>query len=308
MLHTENTNREKLQNATKLISVGKLDRAYSILLGMNNCDEAEALLSRFSYVPKNTIKGKVTVNREYNSLGLVTLEKEITSNVIHTTEYLYDENGKLKEKLYSSYNGAHPERTLYYYDGNDELSSAVTYKNDVVISYESYLYENGRLLSYTTVSIYESGTSNEIIEKYTYDEDGNLIKHDTFSKNRISQSITYTYKNGLVTEIKTEKMSYYNGGSQKTTSELTKYEYDEHGKVAIEENDNFRAVYHYNADGNIAYVNYIAKNKLISDYTLTYRYTEVGLTDIIKSYEGSQDEAAIESYRSYILIFDYFSK
>jgi len=146
-------------------------------------------------------------------------------------EYHYNENNQLLEIVNISNNGEYIERK-YNYNYDNQLLEVVSMDNEgrEVID-EKYLYMDEKLL--LREKFYEGKLYSQVY--YSYEEEHlKEEKHISYDDENISYTIS----------------QYYNKKGLLEKEGETKYLYDEHNRVIVEENDKQKYLYFYNNKGN----------------------------------------------------------
>ncbi len=205
-------------------------------IGITKRNTDNSQLTRTENIFKDTL---LIEENEYNLQDILTSKKQ---NV-------YDEKGNLKEELYFFKEETVQYKNKYDYDSENRKVGDTRYKKDTQDYITVFDYEGKNLVSRETTE----GPDNKIVrtEKFTFDENGNLIKEYTFDSYDNSKTVDeykYDAKNQKIARIVTEndKPVFKNTFAYDTKGNLTdvvtmngddtviqslsyKYEYDDKG-------------------------------------------------------------------------------
>lgn len=180
--------------------------------------------------------------------------------------YEFNANGSIKSITYPKLKDGSYLKAAYEYDDLNRMTKVTNTKGSQVLSQYSYTYDkNGNIISVadgqsTTSYIYDK--LNRLIEvhrpdgtitKFSYDARGNrkTITNDTWAMNLEATDYTFNIWNQL-TEVKTgtqDAVFQYgpNGLRTKkiTPSEMTRYHYNNNGKVIAESDASNNVIAHY---------------------------------------------------------------
>ena len=185
-----------LDEAKECIKNEEFEKAYELLQGLYD-EEAQILLSRFSYLPEKIIE------TDYN--GNTT-----------TTSFTYDKWGNVTEKTILSHYGEKRIEKNEYDEFSRLLSRVNISPKDVVKT--TYTYNaNGELL---TLEQYTDGTQTYKQEN-VYNDRGKLL---SVTSNSLEQIYEYNNKGLLISQI----AKYHNAG----TNDKNEYEYDEQDRLS----------------------------------------------------------------------------
>ena len=150
----------------------------------------------------------------------------------------YDANGKILKKTYY-YWGELKNETEYVYDDNGYLKQILGWKIDGVVSYVSseynYIYDDSGNLIQSIRDLNDYSFDSKSI--FLYDEFQNLVKEIIYSKNSSyewerNEMNIYTYdSNGYI--IKAIKYWYYEYGDEWVQSDKEVYTYDENNNMIM---------------------------------------------------------------------------
>ncbi len=185
-----------LDEAKECIKNEEFEKAYELLQGLYD-EEAQILLSRFSYLPEKMIE------TDYN--GNTT-----------TTAFTYDKWGNVTEKTILSHYGEKQIEKNEYDEFSRLLSRVNISPNNVTKT--TYTYNaNGDLL---TLEQYTDGTQTYKQEN-VYNDRGNLL---SVTSNSLEQIYEYNNKGLLISQI----AKYHNTG----TNDKNEYEYDKQDRLS----------------------------------------------------------------------------
>ena len=272
--------KEPSETARELINTGEYEKAYDLLLSIENpTEEEKALLSGFFFQELERINssGGIMFRCTYDEKGrLISRHCTPDSYFGPTEKFTYDEKYNLLTWEITDQDGRW-EKTVWTYDERG---------NVLTEDYSHYIYSN-RKYTYTWDDKGNMLTSYEVIHDpterwhsyvYTYDEKGNLVKEEytydgSFRKEhwatRIStheysgnihtqtahlydllgqhyRTVTYAYdeKNNLLTE------------SSELGSTTYIYTYDDQGNITgqkcIGEHNNTNTAWEYDAEGRLS--------------------------------------------------------
>ena len=289
---------ENYNIALELIEKGDYAEAYAILKQLGDYKDAQERLAKFQFIPINitaitkqndvvidgyTLDGNISYNKHHLP-QCVEMYQSMVGNGEYdyeeraTTEYIYNTNGKIINKIRKESDG-YKNMYDYTYDARGNLIeevhtdsvmhrtvTAYTYDidnnliKDVRTSYYGsreiweYKYDaNGHLLNktYTWISEYNVRQTGSIYD-YTYDENGNLIR-EVLSNISYGHTIDYTYdqSGNLIKKVKSNSSQDY----------IIDYTYDQSGNLIKEVNT--RA----NSDDKVIEYEYSENGKLIKKVT-----------------------------------------
>ena len=207
---------------------------------------------------------------EFNEKGLVVAEKNMPYD--YDFKYVYDEENRITEKAYFSYDVERNGKDVfeYYSDGKlKRVTSYNTYENQP-INYEEYIYDNDRI---EKVNFYDYTYQNgyaEIIytasEEYSYaeTEDGLVV---------ISRNVAFegSYGESTSTYDKNGKLIFeeYSGGAGST-----EYIYDEEGNLIKEIQGDDEIVYEYEYENGLLSKETCVKDVSGNSYSREGEYKE----------------------------------
>lgn len=119
----------------------------------------------------------------YNESGKAIGYEKYNSGKLHSKEsYIYDDSGKVKEIDYTG------GRTEFIYDTNNNIAEKIVYNNSgSIFSRSKYEYENGKLI--TEILLAPEGTITEKIV-YSYDDKGNQISKISYNSDDVIEKET----------------------------------------------------------------------------------------------------------------------
>ncbi|MBP7497644.1 MAG: hypothetical protein KA792_08290, partial [Bacteroidales bacterium] len=188
-IKTYKENKYKVKLAGELIQKGMLYSKESY-----SKDDKGNVLEESSYTSGVESPDEKTIFT-YDAAGKLT-EKNLYKNgnfLYRKYSYKYNKNGKLSEELAKNLSGSIEEKLVFNYDGLNNLTSKMLFKNNKQfkieeISYdnngnktEEYEYDEKGYLKYKFTFKYNK--NNRRIEKCKYNADGGLIVKYTFNYN-----------------------------------------------------------------------------------------------------------------------------
>lgn len=276
-----------LESAQQLIDEGKYKEAYVLLYENKGDDAVKEMLEHFVVKPAEekikyydiynyiteteyneygdeiSIIGqydytyKYKYDYTYNSNGTIRIKKEYLDGgdePYEITQYTYDDNSNLVEKLINSCTSNDTKKYLYEYNSNNDIvKETYTFvSNAEVISRYVYTYsynDNNVLAKKVTEDYVREETKEEF-----YNEDGNVIKAvETDSQDNVdTYEYTYNENGDIIKEIYT-----YLPFNEEPIESVTEYDYkyDEKGNIT-EYTENKKSgidtyKYEYNEQGDV---------------------------------------------------------
>lgn len=239
--------------ARELIDAGEYQKAYDLLLTVENPNEEEkTLLSGFFFreVERISASGDVLFRCTYDEKGrlvsrhcnpdsyfgptevftydekhnLLTWDVTDRDNRWQKTVWTYDENGNILTEEYShhSYSG---RKFTYTYDTHGNMLTMNEVINDPEVRWHNYVYtydEKGNLVKeeYTYDGSFRKVSWHTAV--YTHDEEGNILSKTTYHRDgTLFHAYTYTYdeRNNPLSEVSDLGHQIYT------------YTYDEQGNI-----------------------------------------------------------------------------
>lgn len=199
----------------------------------NYFDKNNQLLRKIKYHYVDTL---ISQENTYNSDG----------KLIRNIKYQYDKNNnKIKEETTDS-TGNQSKLFLYEYDQNKNLLETKSYSNGKLLSSAQFIYDKkGRKIEYYRKNHFYN---KEERETYRYDEMGNLLQQDNYTKNSLLSSIFYSYdeNNNLINE----KRTCFETGFAWCPSYEKQYFYDVNNNLIEEKSENNKEEYIYDDNEN----------------------------------------------------------
>ena len=238
-MHDDSEEITDYQHARVLISFGKIEQAYDILLNSDDAD-AKLLLENFAFLPQS-------IRHDENRFR----------------EFTYDSTGNLLRNSYYEH-GKVCEEDIYTYYASGKVH---TYETDGFFLHFIYTYrEDGQYESIKTIN--DNGRWDLTV--YSYDDAGNkTVAKSTSNMSSEVEYTTYSYDqwgNCVLMHTLIE-------GGYQSRSSTTRYSYNEHGKLTSEEHTTkdgvSKKLYEYDQNGNVI------RREEISVKGLSWVYTYV---------------------------------
>lgn len=238
-----------IDEAKGLISEKKYEEAYAILYENKTDKEAKELLQDFFWVyekkiENNDLRGSSYIDEyTYSADGYLLKEAGTQWEGAYSKEYSYDTNGNRIAAVCTDVGGVtvfeytynamgnvtkevstdsegKVETCMYIYDAMDNLTKEVkTSASGVITTYENTYDASGNIIT----RMYD-----DVVEQWTYDDDGNMLDHRYILNGAVMLIISYTYD---------DEGNKIGETSQPTTAgRKTFYEffYDQEGKLIKE--------------------------------------------------------------------------
>ena len=162
----------------------------------NEVDQTTSLHYQFAN------NGRRDVYYSYSTRDNLPLKTRFGPNSVNSVESVYDDLGRLTQKLYTATDGANysPAATYSYMDWSSDTSRTTGTVRGIDYSYTAgdlsvsdlyYVYDaNGNITAERT---WQPDENNPLREKYTYDGKNQLIRHDSATQGK---SFAYEYDAG----------------------------------------------------------------------------------------------------------------
>lgn len=219
----------------------------------------------YSGIPAQYFSGDNYLSKELNyydeSNNLVlTEEYDENDSLTGKSNYVFDQDGKLIKEIWWGDKGNMIMTTDYKYDLCGNQTERTEYYNDTLrYSYLSQYDKKGNKTKYEAIPAAESGSSWKY--EYKYDDKGNLIEENYFSKGKKTHRTVYAYNANQQLESKT----FYD---HNCLYDYSTYQYDKWGNECYTEyyqaHDMKKPVYtivkEYDEEGHLLFEEYLSED------------------------------------------------